>query len=191
MVAEREGFEPSVEVSPYDGLANRCLRPLGHLSSILFSPGYRYGYTFTSLAVVKSIVKCLDKSFHGLRLPRRGDMAIAFQHPQARPSAPLLHSSQVDSAGNESRGECVAGGVRGHIVETGAGTGRLKPGAKRSIGDTRSGCKDEFTGGLSFQARMLVGPPPLPRTCHAPLRTEDPFSFFRSRPIPSRSLTGQ
>ena len=32
-VAEREGFEPSVEVSPYDGLANRCLRPLGHLST--------------------------------------------------------------------------------------------------------------------------------------------------------------
>jgi hypothetical protein len=107
-----------------------------------------------SLAVVKSVVKCLDKSFHGLRLSRRGDMAIAFQHPQARPSAQLLHSSQVDSAGNESRGECVAGGVRGHIVETGAGTGRLKPGAKRSIGDTRSGCKDEFTRGLSFQARQ-------------------------------------
>ena len=36
-VAEREGFEPSVEVSPYDGLANRCLRPLGHLSTGLSS----------------------------------------------------------------------------------------------------------------------------------------------------------
>ena len=32
-VAEREGFEPSVEVSPYGSLANCCLRPLGHLST--------------------------------------------------------------------------------------------------------------------------------------------------------------
>ena len=30
--AEREGFEPSVRIAPYDGLASRCLRPLGHLS---------------------------------------------------------------------------------------------------------------------------------------------------------------
>jgi hypothetical protein len=29
---EREGFEPSIEVSPYAGLANRCLKPLGHHS---------------------------------------------------------------------------------------------------------------------------------------------------------------
>ena len=36
-VAEREGFEPSVEVSPYGSLANCCLRPLGHLSSDLSS----------------------------------------------------------------------------------------------------------------------------------------------------------
>lgn len=32
-MAEREGFEPSVEVSPYGSLANCCLRPLGHLST--------------------------------------------------------------------------------------------------------------------------------------------------------------
>ncbi len=32
-LAEREGFEPSVEVSPYGSLANCCLRPLGHLST--------------------------------------------------------------------------------------------------------------------------------------------------------------
>ena len=31
-LAERGGFEPPVEVSPYDGLANRCFRPLSHLS---------------------------------------------------------------------------------------------------------------------------------------------------------------
>ncbi len=33
-MAERGGFEPPVEVfSPYDGLANRCFRPLSHLSA--------------------------------------------------------------------------------------------------------------------------------------------------------------
>ena len=31
-VAEREGFEPSVEVSPHTRLAGEHLRPLGHLS---------------------------------------------------------------------------------------------------------------------------------------------------------------
>ena len=36
-LAEREGFEPSVEVSPYGSLANCCLRPLGHLSTGLSS----------------------------------------------------------------------------------------------------------------------------------------------------------
>ena len=36
-LAEREGFEPSVE-SPYDDLANRSLRPLGHLSKGTNSP---------------------------------------------------------------------------------------------------------------------------------------------------------
>ena len=36
-MAEREGFEPSVEVSPYGSLANCCLRPLGHLSTGLSS----------------------------------------------------------------------------------------------------------------------------------------------------------
>ncbi len=31
--AERAGFEPAVQGNPpYDGLANRCLQPLGHLS---------------------------------------------------------------------------------------------------------------------------------------------------------------
>ncbi len=31
-LAEREGFEPSIQVTPYDGLASRCIRPLCHLS---------------------------------------------------------------------------------------------------------------------------------------------------------------
>ena len=29
---EWAGFEPTVQLLPYDGLANRCLQPLGHHS---------------------------------------------------------------------------------------------------------------------------------------------------------------
>ena len=32
-MAEREGFEPSVEFNPYNCLAGSCLQPLGHLSA--------------------------------------------------------------------------------------------------------------------------------------------------------------
>lgn len=32
-MAEEGGFEPPVEFYPYDGLANRCLKPLGHPSA--------------------------------------------------------------------------------------------------------------------------------------------------------------
>jgi len=35
-VAERGGFEPPIRFKPYDGLANRCLKPLGHLSMTIF-----------------------------------------------------------------------------------------------------------------------------------------------------------
>ncbi len=31
-MAEREGFEPSVEFYPHNRLAGGCLQPLGHLS---------------------------------------------------------------------------------------------------------------------------------------------------------------
>jgi hypothetical protein len=31
-LAEREGFEPSMQVTPHGGLANRCTRPLCDLS---------------------------------------------------------------------------------------------------------------------------------------------------------------
>jgi hypothetical protein len=31
-MAERGGFEPPVHLKAYDGLANRCFRPLSHLS---------------------------------------------------------------------------------------------------------------------------------------------------------------
>src|SRR5512136_2835893 len=33
-IAEREGFEPSIAVTHYAGLANLCLQPLGHLSEL-------------------------------------------------------------------------------------------------------------------------------------------------------------
>ena len=33
-LAEREGFEPSVRSYTYDDLANRCFRPLSHLSGM-------------------------------------------------------------------------------------------------------------------------------------------------------------
>jgi hypothetical protein len=32
-LAEREGFEPSIRFKPYNALAGRPLRPLGHLSA--------------------------------------------------------------------------------------------------------------------------------------------------------------
>ena len=33
-MAETEGFEPSVQMYPYDGLANRWFQPLTHVSGI-------------------------------------------------------------------------------------------------------------------------------------------------------------
>jgi hypothetical protein len=34
-MAETEGFEPSIRLTAYDDLANRCLQPLGHVSALL------------------------------------------------------------------------------------------------------------------------------------------------------------
>jgi hypothetical protein len=34
-MAETEGFEPSIRLTAYDDLANRCLQPLGHVSGAL------------------------------------------------------------------------------------------------------------------------------------------------------------
>lgn len=36
-MAEGMGFEPTIPVSRYDGLANRCLQPLGHPSAPCFA----------------------------------------------------------------------------------------------------------------------------------------------------------
>jgi hypothetical protein len=35
LLAENGGFEPPIELSPYNGLANRRLQPLGQLSVLL------------------------------------------------------------------------------------------------------------------------------------------------------------
>ena len=46
--AVREGFEPSVQFNPYDGLANRSFRPLRHLTSILLGVAKISVFTITS-----------------------------------------------------------------------------------------------------------------------------------------------
>lgn len=38
-MAESVGFEPTVHISAYDGLANRCLRPLSQLSNLVAGAG--------------------------------------------------------------------------------------------------------------------------------------------------------
>jgi hypothetical protein len=45
-MAETEGFEPSIRLTTYDDLANRCLQPLGHISGsatafAVNSPGWQ------------------------------------------------------------------------------------------------------------------------------------------------------
>ena len=47
-LAEREGFEPSVQFNPYDDLANRSFRPLRHLTFLFLKGGKNksYGLTF-------------------------------------------------------------------------------------------------------------------------------------------------
>jgi hypothetical protein len=42
-LAEREGFEPSMEFNPHTRLAGECLQPLGHLSRAGQSRRYRHG----------------------------------------------------------------------------------------------------------------------------------------------------
>ena len=45
-VAERKGFEPLIQLSPYGALAKRCLQPLGHLSGAgLMTRIWRQGQT--------------------------------------------------------------------------------------------------------------------------------------------------
>jgi hypothetical protein len=41
LLAERVGFEPTVQFNPYDDLANRSFRPLRHLSLTLLFKGWQ------------------------------------------------------------------------------------------------------------------------------------------------------
>jgi hypothetical protein len=42
-MAENGGFEPPIELSPYNGLANRRLQPLGQLSVLLADTAFCFG----------------------------------------------------------------------------------------------------------------------------------------------------
>jgi hypothetical protein len=42
-MAENGGFEPPIELSPYNGLANRRLQPLGQLSVLLSDTAFCFG----------------------------------------------------------------------------------------------------------------------------------------------------
>ena len=53
-MAERRGFEPLVRCYPYDGLANRCFRPLSHLSALNNSMTFNI-YLFDTLSIEKSV----------------------------------------------------------------------------------------------------------------------------------------
>ena len=53
-MAERRGFEPLVRCYPYDGLANRCFRPLSHLSALNNSMPLNI-YLFDTLSIEKSV----------------------------------------------------------------------------------------------------------------------------------------
>ncbi len=49
-MAEREGFEPSVEYNPHTRLAGGCLRPLGHLSTGRLAEGVGFEPTELTLS---------------------------------------------------------------------------------------------------------------------------------------------
>src|ERR1035437_4467477 len=62
--AEREGFEPSIRVSTYAGLANRCLQPLGHLSRELRKL-FSHIHFFNPLSVRRKYVYAVLGSISG------------------------------------------------------------------------------------------------------------------------------
>ena len=66
-LAETEGFEPSVPLTRYDDLANRCLQPLGHVSgrrdaiAVSRTHGNRGGPLSKSSAVGGNVARCLHR----------------------------------------------------------------------------------------------------------------------------------
>ena len=53
MLAETKGFEPLVDITAHDGLANRCLRPLSHVSIVLLYAIYQ----LMSIAIFSDNIK--------------------------------------------------------------------------------------------------------------------------------------
>src|SRR6478736_6815138 len=78
MLAEREGFEPSMPVTRHGGLANRCTRPLCDLSVARRRPSYHAG----PARPVPSICY-LGRPFDDLEVPRVTD-----------PSTPALYARE-------------------------------------------------------------------------------------------------
>jgi hypothetical protein len=53
-MAENGGFEPPIELSPYNGLANRRLQPLGQLS--VFVAGMMSCFCLSLCALAEAII---------------------------------------------------------------------------------------------------------------------------------------
>jgi hypothetical protein len=66
-MAETEGFEPSIRLTAYDDLANRCLQPLGHVSAGLVEGFCRDLEAGASLVVKQFLVA------HGAELAQSWD----------------------------------------------------------------------------------------------------------------------
>ena len=54
-MAERGGFEPPIRFNPYNGLANRRLQPLGHLSTLLILLDFNLVYVVDSIKSLQHI----------------------------------------------------------------------------------------------------------------------------------------
>src|SRR5687768_1970778 len=107
-LTEREGFEPSIRVSAYAGLANRCLQPLGHLSG-----------RCRNLDVLEGGLNGMNFAFwHGHEVPRfrrlswaalggLADESVGLRPPRERAArgsgSPADNSSRVAGAARRTR----------------------------------------------------------------------------------------
>src|SRR3954469_17642554 len=89
--AEREGFEPSIRVSTYAGLANRCLQPLGHLSGrvlqVIGGESVLQPYEFSACCSLNDRALASDFRF---ATPRATELRNSPKRLLMRRSAPLL-----------------------------------------------------------------------------------------------------
>ena len=86
-LAEREGFEPSIQVSPYNALAGRPLRPLGHLSNFLL-------HYYFSAALLPIPRESKGGKPHPLRRLRRGFSCISTRSPDLAASGGRIARQQ-------------------------------------------------------------------------------------------------